>query len=366
MPSIDMPIEQLRQYKPSQYREPDFEDFWDSTVGRGKTPAAQCRINPLQPAGQGGGMLRGPLRRVRRRAHRRLVSPPGRVGRFPGVCVYHGYSNRAARPLDLLHLAAQGVCVLSMDCRGQNGQSQDANVYPEGHYLGWMTQGIRDPRTYVYRYIYADALRALELLAGRDEVDPDRLIVTGLSQGGGISLAVVRAFRPPGPVAAGRSLPLRFSPGHCSRPGRALPGDPRLSQGPSPPVRADDPHTELFRQHQPGIVDPLPDGRAQLPLGRHLPAQHDLRAPTTTSPRKSRSRSTPSTSTRCRTSTSETKFRLIMEMVGCRIGVRWSRCPGNPPGPSAASPASSAGPALRPEAFRSPFPVRRASSSRRL
>lgn len=33
MPLIDMPIEQLRQYnKPSQYREPDFEDFWDSTV----------------------------------------------------------------------------------------------------------------------------------------------------------------------------------------------------------------------------------------------------------------------------------------------------------------------------------------------
>jgi cephalosporin-C deacetylase len=84
----------------------------------------------------------------------------------------------------------QGMCVLTMDCRGQNGESQDASGPPGGHALGWMTKGIRDPRTYYYRYMYADALRALELLARRDEVDEDRLAVTGFSQGGGVSLAV--------------------------------------------------------------------------------------------------------------------------------------------------------------------------------
>ena len=190
MPSIDMPIEQLRQYKPSQYREPDFEDFWDSTVADARRQPLNAELIPYNlPAkgvecyavrydGFGGGRIAGWYVR------------PASDGQFPGVCVYHGYGNRAARPLESLHLAAQGICVLSMDCRGQNGQSPDANIYPEGHYLGWMTQGIRDPRTYIYRYVYADALRALELLAGREEVDPDRLVLTGLSQGGGISLAV--------------------------------------------------------------------------------------------------------------------------------------------------------------------------------
>jgi cephalosporin-C deacetylase-like acetyl esterase len=62
--------------------------------------------------------------------------------------VYHGYSGRAARPLDLLAMASQGMCVLSVDTRGQNGQSQDAAVYPEGHAHGWMTAGIRNPKTY--------------------------------------------------------------------------------------------------------------------------------------------------------------------------------------------------------------------------
>ena len=77
-------------------------------------------------------------------------------------------------PLDLMPFAAQGVCVLSVDTRGQNGQSQDAAVYPEGHQMGWMTQGIRDPQSCFYRYVYADAARALELLARRGEVDAQR------------------------------------------------------------------------------------------------------------------------------------------------------------------------------------------------
>jgi len=62
-----------------------------------------------------------------------------------------------------------------MDTRGQNNQSQDAATPSEGHYMGWMTQGIRDPQSYYYRYVYGDAIRALELLAKREEVDPQRL-----------------------------------------------------------------------------------------------------------------------------------------------------------------------------------------------
>src|SRR5205823_8235921 len=87
-------------------------------------------------------------------------------------------------------VAAQGVCVLSMDCRGQNGQSQDATIVSEGYAPGWMTKGVRDPKQYYFRYVYADAVRALELLAHREEVDSTRLAITGGSQGGALTLAV--------------------------------------------------------------------------------------------------------------------------------------------------------------------------------
>jgi len=190
MPSIDMPLEQLRQYKPSLYREADFESFWEGTSAEALRQPLNAELIPYDLSTKGivcyavrfdgfkGGRLAGWYLR------------PDARGKFPGVCVYHGYGGRGVRPLDLLALAAQGICVLSMDCRGQNGQSQDAATYPEGHYLGWMTQGIRDPNNYYYRYVYADALRALELIAHREEVDPRRLAVTGISQGGGLSLAV--------------------------------------------------------------------------------------------------------------------------------------------------------------------------------
>ena len=148
---------------------------------------------------------------------------PERNGRFPGVCVYHGYSGRGkVRPLDLIHLAAQGMCVLSMDCRGQNGQSQDTSVAAEGHHSGWMTKGIRSPKTYYYRYVYSDAVRALELLAAREEVDATRLAITGGSSGGRNFAGGLVAFRTADSFVARYSVPVRFSARDLHRARRGL------------------------------------------------------------------------------------------------------------------------------------------------
>jgi cephalosporin-C deacetylase len=189
MPSIDMPLEQLRVYKPSLYREEDFDDFWDHTIRDALRQPMNAELIPynlptrnlecyaVRFDGFEGGRLAGWYVR------------PSLSGKFPGLCLYHGYSGRGTRLIDMIHLAAQGICVLSMDCRGQNGQSQDTSTPPEGNAPGWMTQGIRDPKKYYYRYVYADAVRALEMLANRDEVDATRLAIGGGSQGGGLSLA---------------------------------------------------------------------------------------------------------------------------------------------------------------------------------
>jgi cephalosporin-C deacetylase len=190
MPSIDMPLDALHRYKPSLYREDDFESYWRSTVAKAIGQPLNAELVPYNLPVRGmacyavrfdgfeGGRIAG-----------WYVRPEG-AAKVPGLVHYHGYSGRGARPLDLLAIASQGIAVLSMDCRGQNGQSQDTLVTPEGQHSGWMTKGVRDPQTYYYRYAYADALRALELLARRSEVDGDRLAITGASQGGGLTLAV--------------------------------------------------------------------------------------------------------------------------------------------------------------------------------
>src|SRR5688572_2941023 len=148
MPSIDMPLEQLRQYKPSLYREGDFESFWETTSAEAVRQPLNAELIPYDLPAKGiicyavrFDGFKGPAQQGGRLAGWYLR--PDARGKFPGVCVYHGYSGRGTRPLDMLALAAQGMCVLSMDCRGQNGQSQGAAVDPDGHPLGWRTRGLR-------------------------------------------------------------------------------------------------------------------------------------------------------------------------------------------------------------------------------
>jgi cephalosporin-C deacetylase len=194
MPSIDMPLERLREYKPPLNASADFDAFWSQTLEVAHRQPLNAELVPYALPARGVECYA-----VRFDGFADQNEPPGRIagwylrpaasGKFPAIVWYHGYSGRAPRPMDLLAYASQGICCLSMDCRGQNGQSTDASPASEGHVAGWMTRGIRDPRTYYFRYVYADAVRALELVARREEVDESRIAVTGGSQGGALSLA---------------------------------------------------------------------------------------------------------------------------------------------------------------------------------
>ncbi len=54
---------------------------------------------------------------------------------------------------------------------------------------GFMTRGILRKETYYYRRVFTDAVRAIEAARSHEAVDPERIAVTGGSQGGGITLA---------------------------------------------------------------------------------------------------------------------------------------------------------------------------------
>jgi cephalosporin-C deacetylase len=189
MSSIDMSREELEAYAPDSYAPVDLDDYWAGTIraaleqplGVELEPypleLAGVRCSSVRFEGFGGGSIAA-----------WYLRPVG-GGAVPGVAVYHGYGGRAPRPLELYPLAAQGVAVLAMDCRAQDGESSDRVGRDAGHFAGWMTDGVRDPEQYYYRYVYADAVRALEVLCSQPGVDGSRVAVTGISQGGGLSLA---------------------------------------------------------------------------------------------------------------------------------------------------------------------------------
>ena len=189
MPRTDLPLEQLRAYEPEAKEPADFDAFWGQALSQARATSAELELGTEQPKLAGvtahqvrfRGLDDAPIAGW-------LARPDGR-GPYPGLVFYHGYGGRGARPLDLYAIAAQGIAVLSMDCRGQDGDSPDVPAVDGGHHSGWITRGLRDPLVHYYRYVYSDAVRALDALAGLDGVDDHHLAVTGGSQGGGLALA---------------------------------------------------------------------------------------------------------------------------------------------------------------------------------
>ena len=53
-----------------------------------------------------------------------------------------------------------------------------------------MTQGIHDPGAHYLRRLITDAVRAVDAVRALDLVAPDRIVAAGISQGGGLALAV--------------------------------------------------------------------------------------------------------------------------------------------------------------------------------
>jgi len=107
---------------------------------------------------------------------------PAREGKFPAVLISPWYSQGAIPVPD--SLPKRGIAALWYQARGFE-VDQSSYALENSWYI---LQGIEDPETYVYRDIVAHALRGLDVLAARPEVDAARIAVVGASQGGGLSL----------------------------------------------------------------------------------------------------------------------------------------------------------------------------------
>ncbi|MFH1086164.1 MAG: alpha/beta fold hydrolase [Chloroflexota bacterium] len=220
MPSFDKPLEELVVYNPPVTSQPDLEAFWAATFAE----SARAPLNPaLQPVdypalkakvyeiwydGWRGARICG-WYIVPEGATAPLPAGtaglPAETAGLPAVVHYHGYSGSKQDVWRYLMWAYQGYAVLAVDTRGQSGNSTDPGPYSGGHVKGWMTKGILDPQEYYYRGAYVDCVRALDWLAARPEVDMARVGIMGMSQGGGLTLAV--AALDPRPIVAIAEMP---------------------------------------------------------------------------------------------------------------------------------------------------------------
>ncbi len=197
MPIVDMKLEDLRAYQPAPNSPPDLDQFWGRTLAESAQaplnaqlekldyPVPELDVYRIYYDGWRGARICGWfIARAGARSQSTMV-------------FYHGYSGNKGQVYDYLGWALQGYTVLAVDVRGQAGESADSDVYPGGHVTGWMTKGITSPDTYYYRGVYVDCVRALDFAVNRPEVDADRIGIAGVSQGGGLSLAVAALDRRP-------------------------------------------------------------------------------------------------------------------------------------------------------------------------
>lgn len=104
-------------------------------------------------------------------------------GKYPAMLAAPGYGGGKDIPY---HVVMHGFAVLTLFPRGQ-GESIPEWDLPEG--ANKLTYNVTDRDTYYYRGGYMDCVRGIDFLAGRDEVDDNRIGIWSRSQGGGFALA---------------------------------------------------------------------------------------------------------------------------------------------------------------------------------
>jgi cephalosporin-C deacetylase len=195
VPLFDLPLPELRTYVPDRPIPSDVDAFWADTLAEARSYSLAAEFELVDSgvteietfdatfAGFGGAPISAWLH-----------LPARRDGQVPAVVEYIGYGGGRGHAHERLLWAAAGYAHLVMDTRGQGsgwsvGTTPDPDANGDPSQPGFLTQGLLDPRTYYYRRLITDAVRAIEAVRTHPAVAPDLVAVTGTSQGGGLTIA---------------------------------------------------------------------------------------------------------------------------------------------------------------------------------
>lgn len=197
MPLTDpMPVEEQRSYLPDIAEPADFDAFWARTLAESRAAGGAVALEPVRTPfttvachdltfpGYAGEPIRA-----------WATVPAGAAGPLPTVIEYLGYGHGRGLPGQRLFWPTAGYAHLVMDTRGQGSVARTPGETPDPHgadpSLGsFVTRGIEHPERYYYRRLFTDGARLVDAARALPFIDPDRIAVTGHSQGGATAVAV--------------------------------------------------------------------------------------------------------------------------------------------------------------------------------
>jgi cephalosporin-C deacetylase len=112
------------------------------------------------------------------RVHGWYAVPKNVKGKLPAILHVQGYSSSLepdTRETDFV--------TFSLNIRGHGNSKDDVNP----GFPGYLLSGVEQKETYIYRGAYMDCIRAIDFLVSRSEVNTEKMVVEGGSQGGALS-----------------------------------------------------------------------------------------------------------------------------------------------------------------------------------
>jgi beta-glucosidase len=106
-------------------------------------------------------------------------SVPKKAGKYPAIIAYMGYG---AKPYFPDANSLPDFCEFVLSTRGQ-GIQKEQNTYGD-----WLVYGLENKENYYYRGAYMDLIRGIDFLCSRPEINPDKIVAEGGSQGGAFTL----------------------------------------------------------------------------------------------------------------------------------------------------------------------------------
>ncbi len=192
MPLVDMPLEELKEYKGRNPKPDDFEQYWERalkeldeasleyTLEKADIETDNVECFELYFTGVGGAVQ-----------HCKLARPKHITQKLKGLCMFHGYTGHSGGWIDKIAYASSGFVVLSLDTRGQGGYSEDNLVTKGNTHHGHIIRGLSEdnPDKLFYRNAFLDTAQTARILMSMDCVDESKVGAVGFSQGGALTVA---------------------------------------------------------------------------------------------------------------------------------------------------------------------------------
>ena len=126
MPTFDLPLHELRDYRGRNPRPEDLDEYWAGALAELDAVEPDVRLDPVphpSPVAECFDLTFTGVRGAR--VYAKYLRPTGVTAAGPAVIVFHGYSGASPDWFALLPYVAQGYSVAALDCRGQGGRSED-------------------------------------------------------------------------------------------------------------------------------------------------------------------------------------------------------------------------------------------------